>query len=329
MKLIDRLNIVPFGRYGVDEKPKKGVKNNLPKWKEWQDKYCGGEIPADGMNHVLITGFLPDCDIQVVAIDIDGNCWLEYGMIYQILYKNYNLEPFMVNKTQGGGIHYIFLLDAKISVRNVQKKPLSKESSIMTRCNSDDIHGIDIRGNGGLVFYPPTMFSDSKHPYVNLMNLFEEQVLNDTSDMLVFMDDVFDDNVEQEKIDFHAPSLLAIKRDVEFYNNEISSLREPFRQLLSPGAPDIEEICKMTRVQEFLYWKALWIEVIYREVNHDVIYRLLDKHQRSFDKRETLHQLKYIRSDARPFTNKKLKEMFPWWDSPRENRTRAVYRGFI
>jgi hypothetical protein len=312
VKMDIKFNLVPFGKRGKDRKGE-----TFPNgWREYQNRYYDGEITEDD-NVVLITGKLPGQDIQVVVLDFDG-CF-DLKSMGDIL-KGLNLIDrdlpslvYQIIDTGNKGKHFIYLCDMEVEIRNTQKRK-HKEKYFPIK-----IKGIDVRGNGGLVYYPPTHFIDSKQEYKRYITRPTPKIIS-SNVIQKFINRVYEKKKPKYK---YKPD---IKKDIQvIYNDRISSLRKPLRDLVSEGARDIEDIADETGVLEFLYWKALWLEAMHHDISVELMTRLLSRYQDSYDHAETMHQLNYLDGSMRPFTNAKLQEMFPWWESG----TKRKFRGFV
>jgi len=99
-------------------------------------------------------------------------------------------------------------------------------------------------------------------------------------------------------------------------------MRLPFRQLLSPGAPEIHALAARTGCLEELYWKGLFVEARGRGVSDNTVMRLLTAHQPSFDMVETLTQLEYV--GRTPFKNDTLERLFPWYKAPLKSNAEVI-----
>jgi hypothetical protein len=308
-----KLNLVPFGKKDEIDKPHKGKPFPI-KWKIYQKVMYVQDIEDDD-NLILITGPIPDTKNQLIVVDFDGELDNHLYYLMSELGK-YRVFPFQINRTCSGGLHFLIISDKKNEIRNKQGMKLKKGKWM------DFIHDIDIRGAGGLVFYPPTKFTDKDKPYEMLYRFTGKDFkITRSEDLLFFIDDIY----RIKKYEKQSPD---IQRDIAIlYNEKIRKMREPLKRLLAPGAIDIEELASETNKLEFLYWKALWLEAIHNDINFNVIVRLLQKHQPAFDYDTTVNQLRFI-ADCNPFTNVKLEELFPWWKAPKPSRKKR-YRGFV
>lgn len=93
----------------------------------------------------------------------------------------------------------------------------------------------------------------------------------------------------------------------------ILKMRQPFQDLLDPTKGlEIHGLCAKTGKPEFLYWKALFIEGQACGITPQELYPYLKLSQINFDEKTTDEQLPcHVFSYSKPFTNKKLNEMFP------------------
>ena len=154
-----KLNIIPFGHRGVDKKPGKGEKNPLESWREYQNRLCPRKLGRTD-NAALICGKVPGENYQVIVLDFDGQFGATaYRDIVMIL-EEHDLEKFyMVSWTGNRGFHFVYITDIEVLINNKQKKTLKE--GIFPR----QVKKIDVRGNGGLIYFPPTRFSDSAQEY--------------------------------------------------------------------------------------------------------------------------------------------------------------------
>lgn len=317
-----KLNIIPFGRRNLDTK-----QESFPtSWKKYQDEYYKGFLTRD-KNYALITGKLPKQDVQLMVLDFDGNFSSEmYNEIRKILIS-YDLAEGVnqINWTGNRGFHFMYFTDTKNKFGNVQKR--SHKINIFPK----SVNHVDIRCNGGLIFYPPSTFSDSLQSYKILLYTPKESSdkLVSSDKFLKFFNEFYTEPVKQ-KMEPVKPKIETIHDDVNaIYKDRVRKMREPLRLLLLPGASDIERLSESTGMAEFLYWKALWLEIFANDISTELAMRMLEKNQRSFQYEETIHQLQYIDVDLRPFTNKKLEELFPEWSKEKEGKEIKRYRGFV
>jgi hypothetical protein len=307
------LNRIPFGVRHLEPKGKSFPQN----WRQYQKKLYDGKITKDD-NVALITGDVPGENYQIVVIDFDG-CWLNKKDVNEIKSFLYQIDASlkyycMIVHTANCGFHFVYMCDKSVEIRNIQRKEINE------KYRTENIKGIDIRGNGGLVYFPPTCFLGAKQQY-KIIHKGNCYYLVSSLVIKKFINEVF---VFKKHKRILEPSP---KNDINIlFNAQISSLRQPLRDLLTKDGPEIEHLSREAGVSEFLYWLALWIEVKYREIDFNVVINLLSRFQPSFDLKETLHQLKFISDDAKPFTNRKLEEMFPGWKAPKK---KILYRGFV
>jgi len=304
-----RLNLVPFGRRGLDAKEKLGIDWNLPNWKRYQHRYYEGEIEETD-NVCLITGNMPDSEYSTVVVDFDGELYRPDLLSIARTLRYFKIEPMEVTWTNNRGLHFICFSD-RGGVRNSQGKRL-KHGVFPTA-----VKHMDIRGSGGLLYYPPTHFSDGIQAYKTIwrstsLNIIPSEQFQELKDSVYLKPT----KAQQESLKKQVKELQADLNLV--ISDRLQCLRYPFRLLMSKNAPDIEVISASTGVMEFLYWNALWREVICSGFSEELAHRLLKRYQPKYDREETLTQINYHcrGEDKRPFTNNKLHEMFPFWEAP-------------
>lgn len=96
-----------------------------------------------------------------------------------------------------------------------------------------------------------------------------------------------------------------------FLREKPQRARKPFLDILN-GKIDIEDYASTTDAEEFEYWKALFREVYhYYGLIPQEIFKGLQANQSSFDIEKTETQLQYHPHTEKPYTNDKLKELFP------------------
>ena len=291
------------------------------RWREYQDCYYEGTIEPDD-NLVLITGDLPNRDIKVVAFDFDGKCGINDYIEIAAIMKGFGLShPHEVVYSANRGFHFIYLTDKKNDIRNKQNMVLKKGVF------PESIKDVDVRGDGGLLYYPPTKFCDSMQPYMKLLCTPNTRppVITDSSLIVSVIDKIYTERERRSKPKRKAGQTFS-SIHLEHDAKNITAMRQPLRELLMPGALDIEEIALYTGEKELLYWKALFLEVLWKNIDMDTVFRLLAEFQPSFDYFETVHQLKYMDSSFKPYKNTTLKRLFPDWERPTRTRER---RGIV
>jgi hypothetical protein len=300
-----KLNIVPFGKRGKDKK-----NENFPSsWRKWKYKCCPHSI--DDCNAALVTGNVPGQNYKIVAFDLDGDL-RDVGLCLET-FKDHGLFPLMINSTANNGLHFIFVCDKLHDVRNAQGNRIAKGIF------PEWVEEIHIRGDGGLIYFPPTEYTDGMHPYGTLLEF--EPVMLKSKRIIEFIKKIYDVPYNQEKMKVE---IEVLRKDLDsLVHGSVSVMRKPLRDLVL-GCIDIEELSKKTRRLEYLYWKAIWLEAIYKKVDYNVLMRLLEKNQPAFDREETIRQLNYLTIDSKPFTNDKLAELCPWWN-PKKKHTGIVY----
>lgn len=99
----------------------------------------------------LLTGFRGNIDTSFIVLDIDVPKESESSLINGLEWiKQYNIDT-VTAKSANGGIHYYFKYDEELS--NNLTKLLLKDSD-----NKYYKSTIDIRGNGGMIYAPPTKY---------------------------------------------------------------------------------------------------------------------------------------------------------------------------
>ena len=152
-----KFNIVPL--IGKRNSYPKNDKNKFPKWKK--ANFYTSPIPDD-VNTMMITGIHPlKPSIQIVVLDFDGPShgavsWKGYISILSSMTSN-GLRPYMIRKTGNGGYHFIYICDIEKIMRNEHRKGLTDDAK---KLFADSVGDIDIRANGGLVFWD-CKFSDT------------------------------------------------------------------------------------------------------------------------------------------------------------------------
>jgi len=291
------LNLIPFGKQNIT---KKGFQ--LPDWKRYQTQRFSGGL-ADYQNVLCVTGKIPDQDKSLVVIDFDGEQSKEdIEWIGRVL-RQHKLFFSKVVRTGNGGTHFYIMTEYHSPIFNIHSRKLKVDW--FPRC----VTHVDIRGEGGIVFYPPTKFIDSPFQYQEIWSISKNGYwfTIPTNDIHIFINDIY------------LPPETTINRDLTHCapnnttsgssDSRISYFRKPIRDLLSPGAHNIGRLAAETGKRELLYWKAIWLEAKIYHISVDVIFALLEQYQPTFDKVETLRQLPHL--GIRPFSNEKLSELFP------------------
>ncbi len=296
------LNLVPFGRQDVT---KKG--HDLPDWKIYQTKRYEGGI-AWYNNMLCITGKIPGIEKSIIVFDFDGNQTTDDLKSIGEMLRKHDVMFSMVIRTGNMGSHFYVATKPKPAITNIHNRKLKVDW--FPKC----VNHVDVRGEGGIVFFPPTKFSDSPESYKEIWKLSKDGFMLEiqNSKILKFIDDIYmhPDSISKKEEKFISPD----NNDKGTFDEKIRNMRKPLRDLVSPGARNIERISNETGKKEFLYWKALWIEAKTNKINVDTMFDLLAKYQPSFDKATTICQLPHV--GKTPFSNEKLSELFPDYDIP-------------
>lgn len=304
-----RLNLVPFGRRGLDAKKELGVTWNLPNWKRYQHRYYEGEIEETD-NVCLITGNMPDSEYSTVVIDFDGELYKPELFSIARTLRYFKIEPMEVTWTNNRGLHFICFSEYN-GVRNSQQKRLKHGVFPVA------VREVHIRGSGGLLYYPPTHFCDGIQPYKTIWRSKKLNIIP-AEQFQAFKDSVYIKPTKTQQ-DSLRKQVKEMQADLNIIiDDRLKCLRYPFRLLMSKNAPDIEVISASTGMPEFLYWMALWREIIHNNFSEALAHRLLRRYQPKYDPDETEKQINYhCRGEEKhPFTNIKLHEMFPFWELP-------------
>jgi len=307
-----KLNLVPFGHRGKDKK-----EEFFPEqWKQYQTKMCEKKIGIDD-NVVLITGRVPGTDYQVVVLDFDGHLGMDDFYSITAVFgskKDDFLTKFCCSQETGNcGLHFLYLCDNEVEIRNVQDRVLKP------LVFNNRVKKVDVRGNGGFVFWNSTEFSDSEQPY-HLIGYNGGFIVSSKS-MQTYIESLYTKPLPKHVI----PAMMEdIIEDVRILvDDRIKPLRYPLRRLIMKGAPEIEELSQQSGEIEELYWKALWLEVLNKGVPVELVKRLLARYQEHYDEAVTDHQLGYLYDENKgglwkPFKNDTLERMFPGWKAPRK-----------
>lgn len=311
-----KLNLVPFGHRGKDKK-----EEFFPsEWKKYQTKLCTKRI-TETDNVVLVTGKVPGQDYQIVVLDFDGDLGADdYVMITEVLSAKDMFSFFEVQYTANYGFHFIYLCDLEVEIRNVQDR-------VLKPMFSPRVKKVDVRANGGFVFYHPTEFLDGAQEYTSYFaepGIVEIKLVS-SKKLQEFINSLYTKPPKKKMT-----SLEDIVEDVNILVNEnLKPLRLPLRKLLMKGAIDIEDLSANTGEPEQLYWKALWLEVLNRNVSVDLVKRRLVKYQAHYDEPVTNHQIEYLYGERglwKPFKNETLERMFPGWEAPKKKRGFTEWR---
>lgn len=311
-----KLNLVPFGHRGKDKK-----EEFFPAtWKKYQTRMCEKKV-TENDNVVLITGHVPGEKYQIVVLDFDGelgkdDCFTIYDVLEKIKI------PFIeIQHTGNFGLHYLYVCDDEVEIRNVQDRVL-KPGVFNNR-----VKKVDVRANGGFIFYHSTEFSDSAQPY---QSIYKEptnsttQIVGSSKTLQAFIDSLYTKPTRKNVV-----TMESLYEDVRILSDDrISCLRTPIRRLMMDGAPEIEDLAQQTGEIEELYWKAIWLEVLNKGVSIELAKRLLSKYQHNYQEDTTNHQIPYLYKDNGqlwpPFKSETLERMFPGWKSPQSKK----FKGF-
>ncbi len=243
------------------------------KWLEYKEK----QFPQKDLdlyktlNRAVICGSTSN---NLVILDFDFE---ERPYFKNILNIIRDLKTHIV--TTPHGLHIYFYIDGEIPPRQTQIKAKLPE-----------LKAFDILGEGGYALIPPSTINDEFYMAINKYT--PKKITREYFDKLV---QIFSEE-KKESV-------------VSKYVNNLKDLRKPIQQLIK-GEMDIEEVAAETGEKEFLYWKAIFLETRANNIPDEIVMGMLASSQTHFDQQKTTIQLRQIKKDTKPFTNKTLNKLF-------------------
>jgi len=296
----EKINIIPLI---------KNEKNPAVQWKLYQEKIFSFDSLTNYYNennYGAICGSISD---NLVVIDFDlPRKWKDQGNlltkeeIYELYKKIVNSIPdFPINtliiKTASGGLHFYFKLDS-------MEPYLKLEQTNQLTCNFKleriNVDSIDVQGEGKYVVIPPSSINNNYYEIYNQAPILKITEDNFNLFLATWTNSKIENEKEKEK---ENKTLEKIAK--------LDNVREPFKDIVN-GKFEIESYAKKYGIKEFLLWDGLFREYFHNAgLEPKNLYNDLTKNQPNFDIKKTETQLKYHPYIRKPFTNKKLKELFP------------------
>lgn len=302
-----KFNIIPL--LGKRDSYPKNDRSKFPKWKK-TDFYT--DPIADNVNTMMMTGIHPlNPSVQIIVLDFDGPShgkvgWKGLASILHIMRKN-KLEPHMVRETGNGGFHLIYICDTEKILRNEQRRGLTEDALKLFKSVGD----IDIRANGGLVFWD-CKFSDTGE----YTTVYKQSGINITSSIVLseFVDSLRPDinTVKTSKtIDLKSAErkLVVSKEDITMYNCENHGIPKRYFYIFNQFRQAVKDMWTGTYIitktyNEFRKWSIFWRECLSKGFpEYVVINRLRTGIQPEYDEEDTMAQLKCL----------KFKNIVPKW----------------
>jgi len=292
-------NVIPL-KGEKDSYSKKDVRHHFTKWKN--DKFYDKPIPLN-VNTAMLTGVHPiEKDIQVVVLDFDVVKGHKPDLIHlHSVMDTYNLLPYMVRRTGNGGYHFIYLCDTKVIIRNQHNRKLIE---YVQKKFGPDIKDIDVRGEGGLVFWD-CKFSDTDE-YDTIGYKVERKI-----DSSVYMRDFINGIRPPPKVRlgyFSGTSLISCDTrttDVDANINNTNSWKygipSDYFHVFNTFRKEIQDIWTgkeiiMKTDNEYKLWGIFWRECLSNGMPYDIIMsRLNSGIQPEFDEDETILQLRCLK----------------------------------
>jgi len=254
---------------------KKNSKVPSIKWLEYQEnKFPTKDLDMyyPNINRAVICG---KTSRNLVILDFDFEDKPFFKNILDILK---HLETKMVATPHG--LHVYFYIKGEMPERRTQIKAKLPE-----------LKAFDILGEGGYALIPPSIVDDKFY-----MDINDKEPLRISREYFDSIVQIFSEEKPQESIE-------------NKYNKNLMNLRKPIQKLIK-GEIDIEEIAVETGEKEFLYWKALFLETRANKIPDEIVMGILAKTQRHFDETKTIQQLRHIRGEDKPYTNRTLNRLF-------------------
>ena len=195
----------------------------------------------------------------------------------------------MIVRTGGGGLHCYFSISDGIVGNESHKNP-----------KSDCLKGVDVRGEGGIIFAPGCKFTDHQRAYTQLEH----------EEPLVITKAVFEEMMT-ELLEFEPVPL------------SFSGMRQGFIDIVEGKyiIPHIKD--EKTGVEEQVIWKAFYRELYNCGIEFNTVWSIWGKHtdlQPEFDQDTAQYQITKIRSHMmlkRPST-KLYQRIFPQYKQKKE-----------
>lgn len=264
-----RPNLIPLGK--KDELTKKEATQRLPRWQTYQTKYF--EFPVSiNSNKILICGKLPDADVQLVVFDFDGKVDLSVciPILNSLALEKKDIIIYQI--TGNGGIHLGFLMDMEEPIFNIQKKTLKKE----LHEKYPALKSIDIRANGGLIFWN-CKFKDTNE-YKGYYTKFVMEKVIDSFGFHNKLDLLYEPDIKSNPIIYSKPRF-----------DGPPNIRNPIKAIWNGSF-----VIQSGQSDEFQYWSVFWRECLSCGITQEkIIEHLRTGIQPEFDEQETLFQLKY------------------------------------
>lgn len=240
-----RLNIVPFQEKDTfEKKPATGQPVFKVNWRQFQKIYYNGDI-ADNQNVLCITGALPDGSAQLVVIDFDKDESddLDYKIIHNILLEN-QIRPYKIVRSGSGGLHFYILVELKNPLFTCERRTYWNPA-----LNLKGLKEIDVRAEGGVIYYPGTKFIDSNE-YTPILE--DKSYINKYEYVLSFLNNLFMVNTQAE-----------LKKPFKY-----NKMRKAFRDMIDGqyviphGDTTVTINDEQYTCQEFQYWLMLFREFV-------------------------------------------------------------------
>lgn len=310
-----KFNIIPLK--GERDTYTKNSPSKFPMWKNTE--FYTDPIP-DNVNTMMMTGIHPiHTDLQILVLDFDGPShgavgWKGLSSILHQL-KLVDLEPYMVRRTGNGGFHLIYICDTIEIFRNEHNRGLNNKATLMFNNNVGDI---DIRANGGLVFWD-CKFSDTDKYYT--LSTKRELEMTSSERMREFVDSLR----EKESLRVKG-SLVPISKECKVIEKDINITMDNCEEYNIPikcyyrfnqlrqATKDIwlGKYIITKSYNEFRKWGIFWRDCLSRGFpEYVVINRLRTGVQAEYDETDTLEQLKCLKYKTVIPNNKYYFKVFP------------------
>lgn len=226
-------------------------------------------------NFIIATGTYTD-GYALCVVDFDGHS-ISFPAIKSLFPKTRCVQ------TGSGGIHLYYKVRCAESEipRNSQKLPLTDLGKTMAE-------NIDIRGFNGIVFAPPSLFTEHIRRYTYLLEIEPTELTLAQWQRLL------------EAI-FATPTEFQVLETAKLSEkpSEAAKPIRPFFQQLLDGKVDLMEVMKRSGLPEHVIWLSLWRECRCCGIFPDTVHAALAASQPEYDREATIAQLQSPSVQAR------------------------------